>query len=131
MFSVVSLVCMAFAATGVVSFKDANKIRSWDAWNDHKAQVAVTNVLQKEKECVTWRRLNGLDFGLKEIGRLPVKGVPCDKRLCASCTAEALLRRGPGQRPPEGRASGCAHGAISQSQEPAAVSAEVCGHILR
>ena len=73
MSSVVSLVCAVLAATGVVSFKDANKIRSWDAWDDHKAQVAVTNVLQKERKCVTWRRLNGLDFGLKEIGRLATR----------------------------------------------------------
>jgi len=58
------------AATGVVSFKDANKLRSWDAWSDHVQKAAVTNVLQKEKRCVTWSRLNGLDFGLKEIGRL-------------------------------------------------------------
>ena len=60
----------ALAATGVVSFKDANKIKSWDAWDDHKAQAAVTNILQKEKPCVTWARLNELDFGLREIGRL-------------------------------------------------------------
>ena len=57
----------------VVAFKDAHKIKSWDAWNDHKAQVAVTNVLQKEKLCVTWRRLNELDCGLREVGRLATR----------------------------------------------------------
>ena len=61
------------AATGVVSFKDANKIKSWDAWDDHKAQAVVTNLLQREKTCVTWKRLNELDFGLREIGRLATR----------------------------------------------------------
>ena len=61
------------AATGVVSFKDADKIKSWDAWDDHKVSAAITNVLQKEKPCITWRRLNALDFGLKEIGRLATR----------------------------------------------------------
>lgn len=65
--------CVMLAAAGIVSFKDAGKIKSWDAWNDHKAQVAVTNVLQKERRCVTWRRLNGLDYGLREIGRLATR----------------------------------------------------------
>ena len=62
------------AATGVVSFKDAGKIKSWDAWNDHAAKPVVTNVVPKEKRpCVTWKRLNALDFGLKEIGRLQTR----------------------------------------------------------
>ena len=61
------------AATGVVSFKDAGKIKSWDAWEDHKTQAVVTNLLQREKPCVTWRRLNGLDYGLKELGRLATR----------------------------------------------------------
>ena len=66
-------IALVLAATGIVSFKDAGKIRSWDAWDDHKAQAAVTNVLQKEKPCVTWKRLNELDFALKEIGRLATR----------------------------------------------------------
>ncbi|MGN0833892.1 MAG: hypothetical protein ACI4RD_09640 [Kiritimatiellia bacterium] len=61
------------AATGVVSFKDAAKIKSWDAWNDHEAKPAVTNLLQKECRCVTWEKLNRLDFGLKEVGRLATR----------------------------------------------------------
>ena len=64
---------VVLAATGLVSFKDANKIKSWDAWNDHKAQVAVTNVLQRERPCVTWKRLNELDYGLEEVGRLATR----------------------------------------------------------
>ena len=64
---------LLLAAAGVVSFKDANKIRSWDAWGDHKAQAAVTNVLQKEKRSVTWERLNKVDPGLREIGRLQTR----------------------------------------------------------
>ena len=35
-------------AAGVVSFKDAAKIKTWDAWNDHKGPQAW-----KEKPCVT------------------------------------------------------------------------------
>ncbi len=61
------------AATGVVSFKDAAKIKSWDAWDDHKAQAAVTNVLQKEKKSVTWAKFNRVDPGLREIGRLQTR----------------------------------------------------------
>ena len=55
-------VIFASAVLAVVSFKDAKKIKSWDAWSDHEAKVALTNVLQKEKACVTWKRLNRLDF---------------------------------------------------------------------
>ena len=73
----VSLCGAACAATdarpAVVSFKDAAKIKSWDAWDDHKAKAAVTNILQKEKRCVTWARLNRLDPGLPEIGRLQTR----------------------------------------------------------
>ena len=61
------------AVLAVVAFKDAAKIKSWDAWSDHVAKAAVTNVLQKEKTCVTWKRLNALDVGLKEIGRLATR----------------------------------------------------------
>ena len=55
----------------VVSFKDAAKIKSWDAWNDHKGKKAVQ--ARKQRPCVTWDRLNQLDVGLKEIGRLAVR----------------------------------------------------------
>ena len=68
-----SIFAVVLAASGVVSFKDADKITSWDAWDDHKAKVAVTNILQKEKRCVTWARLNRLDPGLPEIGRLQTR----------------------------------------------------------
>lgn len=61
------------ARPAVVSFRDAAKIKSWDAWDDHKAKAAVTNILQKEKRCVTWARLNRLDPGLPEIGRLQTR----------------------------------------------------------
>ena len=52
----------------VVSFKDAAKIKSWDAWNDHEKKTAP-----KEKPCVTWIKLNKLDPGLEEIGRLATR----------------------------------------------------------
>ena len=61
------------AVLAVVSFKDAAKIKSWDAWHDHQAKAAVTNVLQKERKSVTWKRLNKVDPGLTEIGRLQTR----------------------------------------------------------
>ncbi len=61
----------------VVSFKDAAKIKSWDAWGNNAPPSAVASgaaaTTKKEKKCVTWRRLNALDTGLKEIGRLAVR----------------------------------------------------------
>ena len=68
---------LAFAATvslaqdqqQPVAFKDAAKIKSWDAWGDHKKQPAK----RPERKCVTWQKLNALDPGLKEIGRLSVR----------------------------------------------------------
>ena len=66
--AVVAASC-ALAANGApVAFKDAAKIKSWDAWDDHK-----TPEPPKEKPCVTWKKLNTLDPGLKEIGRLAVR----------------------------------------------------------
>ena len=61
------------AALAAVAFKDAAKIRSWDAWDDHRQKAAATSVLDREKPCVTWKRLNALDVGLKEIGRLKTR----------------------------------------------------------
>ena len=69
-------ICIALSVAGIVagvsaqivSFKDAAKIKSWDAWNDHKKPSGW-----KEKRCVTWAKLNKLDVGLKEIGRLAVR----------------------------------------------------------
>ena len=59
----------AFVAVGeVVAFKDAAKLKSWDAWGSHKKAAP-----KKERPCVTWDKLNKLDPGLKEIGRLAVR----------------------------------------------------------
>ena len=68
-----SIFAVVLAASSVVSFKDADKITSWDAWDDHRAPAAITNLLQKEKRCVTWERLNKVDPGLTEIGRLQTR----------------------------------------------------------
>ena len=62
-----------FAVSTVVPFKDAAKIKSWDAWHDHEKQESSASILGKERWCVTWEKLNKLDFGLKEIGRLAVR----------------------------------------------------------
>ena len=64
----VAAVAAGAVGAEVVSFKDAAKIKSWDAWDDHKKPEPP-----KEKPCVTWKKLNGLDVGLKEIGRLAVR----------------------------------------------------------
>ena len=42
--------------------------KSKDAWNEHDDPLA-----KGEKPCVTWNKLNKLDPGLKEIGRLAVR----------------------------------------------------------
>lgn len=62
--------CGGLQAEQIRSFRDAGKIRSWDAWHDHESQPAITNVLQNEKPCVTFEKLRSLDPGLKEIGLL-------------------------------------------------------------
>ena len=65
------------ASAQVVSFKDAAKIKSWDAWSDKTPPDAAASgaaaTTKKEKPCVTWKRLNELSPGLKEIGRLAVR----------------------------------------------------------
>ena len=80
--------CAAIAAAAeVVSFKDAAKIKSWDAWNDHKKPEPP-----KEKPCVTWKKLNSLDPGLKEIGRLAVRGAKDIKSSKWSVGCETMDR---------------------------------------
>ena len=67
--AVCAAVC-ALAATGApVAFKDAAKIRSWDASDDRNPAEP-----RPERRSVTWERLNSIDPGLREIGRLAVRG---------------------------------------------------------
>ena len=64
------------SAAEVVSFKDAAKIKSWDAWGDKappSSAVSVAPSPRRERKCITWAKLNSLDPGLKEIGRLAVR----------------------------------------------------------
>ncbi len=58
---------------GVVAFKDADKIKSWDAWDDHKKKKAVKSIFEKEKPCVTWNRLCRLNSGLPPAGQLETR----------------------------------------------------------
>ncbi len=58
---------------GVVSFKDADKIKSWDAWDDHKKKKVVKTIFEKEKPCVTWQRLCRLKSGLPPAGQLETR----------------------------------------------------------
>ena len=56
-------------ATGeVVSFKDAAKIKTWDAWNDHKGVQAW-----KEKRCVTREKILKMSSGLEPTGQLETR----------------------------------------------------------
>ena len=75
------------APSGIVSFKDAGKIKSWDAWDDHKKPAPP-----KEKPCVTWKKLNGLNPGLREIGRLAVRGAKDVKSSKWSVGCECMDR---------------------------------------
>ena len=79
-------------ANGVVSFKDAAKIKSWDAWSDHVKKAAPTSILQKERTCVTWKALNELDPGLREIGRLAVRNSKDVKASSWSVGCETMDR---------------------------------------
>ena len=85
---VVALVVCVLPVQGeVVAFKDAAKIKSWDAWNDHKKTT-----LPKERPCVTWAKLNKLDPGMKEIGRLAVRGAKDIKSSKWSVGCETMDR---------------------------------------
>ena len=63
-----NIIMFASAALAVVSFKDAAKIKSWDAWDDHKAKVEW-----KERRCVTREKLLAMDSGLKPSGQLETR----------------------------------------------------------
>ena len=52
-------------AVDVVPFKDAAKIKSWDAWNDHMGEQDW-----KERRCVTREKLLKMDPGLVQVGQL-------------------------------------------------------------
>ena len=79
--------CAVMAHADVVAFKDAAKIKSWDAWNDHKKSAPP-----KERPCVTWAKLNKLDPGMKEIGRLAVRGAKDIKSSKWSVGCETMDR---------------------------------------
>ena len=63
-----NIAVMMLSIFAVVAFKDAAKIKSWDAWNDHKGVQAW-----KERTCVTWRKLNATGPALKQIGVLKTR----------------------------------------------------------
>ena len=71
----------------VVAFKDAAKIRSWDAWDDHKAPVAWN-----EKPCVTREKLLKMDPGLEPWGWLETRGAKDVKSSWWSVGCETLDR---------------------------------------
>jgi hypothetical protein len=70
-FVIAALCAVAVSEKGFaapVAFKDAAKIKSWDAWNDHKGPQ-----VWKERPCVTWQKLNATDPGLKRVGTLKTR----------------------------------------------------------
>lgn len=72
----------------ITSFKDAAKIKSWDAWDDHKKQPEGW----VEKRCVTWEKLKSLNPGLQEIGKLPIRSAKEIKSSNWSIGCETLDR---------------------------------------
>ena len=84
---VMLVACVLTAQAEVVAFKDAAKIKSWDAWNDHKKPAPP-----KERPSVTWAKLNSLDPGMKEIGRLAVRGAKAVKSSKWSVGCETMDR---------------------------------------
>ena len=59
------------AVLAVVSFKDAGKIKSWDAWGDNGA--TPTKSVYRERRCVTREKLLGMESGLKPWGMLETR----------------------------------------------------------
>ena len=64
----VSVVKEAVRPAKPVAFKDAGKLKGWDAWNDHVAPRKW-----QERRCVNWERLVRLDPGLRYLGRVRPK----------------------------------------------------------
>ena len=61
----------AGSAPEVVSFKDAAKIKSWDAWDDNG--LMPTKSVFRERRCVTRENLLKMDAGLPDAGRLATR----------------------------------------------------------
>ena len=70
MFSMNTLL-VASAVLAVVSFKDAAKIKSWDAWSDNGK--TPTHYTFKERRCVTREKLLKMDPGLETVGWLETR----------------------------------------------------------
>ena len=70
MFSMNTLL-VASAVLAVVSFKDAAKIKSWDAWSDNGK--TPTHYTFKERRCVTREKLLKMDPGLEAVGWLETR----------------------------------------------------------
>ena len=75
------LCILAVAACAVAMAKEK------DAWNEHDDPLAMG-----EKPCVTWAKLNTLDPGLKEVGRLAVRNAKDIKSSKWSIGCETLDR---------------------------------------
>ena len=52
-----ALVCATVAFAKIVPFKDADKIRSWDAWTDHKGPHVRSAPLRELGEYLYQRRM--------------------------------------------------------------------------
>ena len=92
----VMLAAAMFAAAGEfkpVSFKDAAKIKSWDAWHDHQKQTGDSRWPGgKEKPCVTRAKILKMDCGLPPAGQLETRPAKDIKASPWSVGCETLDR---------------------------------------
>ncbi len=72
-FPILLLSCLSYAgfAAAPVAFKDAAKIKSWDAWGD--GGKMPTTWTFKERKCVTLDKIRKMSSGLEPAGMLEVR----------------------------------------------------------
>ena len=86
-----NIVVFASAVLAVVSFKDAAKIKSWDAWSDG-GKTPTERTAFKERRCVTREKLLKMDPGLKPWGWLETRAAKDIKGSNWSVGCETLDR---------------------------------------
>ena len=82
---------MMAAALAVVAFKDAGKIKSWDAWGDG-GKTPTERTAFKERRCVTREKLLKMDPGLEPWGWLETRAAKDIKGSNWSVGCETLDR---------------------------------------
>ena len=86
------VIVAASAVLAVVSFKDAAKIKSWDAWGDGGKTPTERRVF-KERRSVTREKLLKMDSGLEPWGWLETRAAKAlkeiDPKLEITCCVHA------------------------------------------